>query len=42
MLLDRTDGWAVGLHVGAAFLTGNGGTRSIADFAGDARGIDAY
>ncbi len=41
-LLERTDGWAVGLHLGAEFLTGNGGTRSIADFAGDARGIDAY
>jgi LuxR family maltose regulon positive regulatory protein len=41
-LLDRTDGWAVGLHLGAGFLTGNGGARSVADFAGDTRGVDMY
>lgn len=42
MMRDRTDGWAVGLSLGAAFLTGDGGARSIADFAGDVRGVDAY
>jgi len=42
MMLDRTDGWAVGLRLGAGFLAGDGGTRSIAHFAGDIRGVDAY
>jgi LuxR family maltose regulon positive regulatory protein len=32
----------VGLRLGAAFLAGDGGPRSIADFAGDIRGVDAY
>jgi LuxR family maltose regulon positive regulatory protein len=39
-LLDRTEGWAAGLHLGAGFLAV--GRRSIADFAGDVRGIDDY
>ncbi|MEU4428896.1 helix-turn-helix transcriptional regulator, partial [Actinoplanes sp. NPDC024001] len=42
VLLERTEGWAVGLHVGAGFLADPGGGRSIADFAGDVRGIDEY
>ncbi|WP_328471613.1 LuxR C-terminal-related transcriptional regulator [Actinoplanes sp. NBC_00393] len=41
-LLERTEGWAVGLHLGAGFLAEPGGSRSIADFAGDVRGIDQY
>jgi LuxR family maltose regulon positive regulatory protein len=42
MMLDRTDGWAVGLRLGAGFLAGDGGIRSVADFAGDIQGVDAY
>jgi LuxR family maltose regulon positive regulatory protein len=42
MMLDRSDGWAVGLRLDARFLAGDGGTRTIADFAGDIRGVDAY
>jgi LuxR family maltose regulon positive regulatory protein len=42
MMLDRTDGWAVGLRLGAGFLAGDPGRRAIADFAGDIRGVDAY
>ncbi|MEV0900023.1 LuxR C-terminal-related transcriptional regulator [Actinoplanes sp. NPDC049802] len=42
MMLHRTAGWVAGLRLGAAFLTGDGGTRSVADFAGDIRGIDEY
>jgi LuxR family maltose regulon positive regulatory protein len=42
VMLDRTDGWAVGLRLGAKFLAGDGGTNSIADFAGDIRSVDAY
>ncbi|MEU8238241.1 LuxR C-terminal-related transcriptional regulator [Actinoplanes missouriensis] len=41
-LLHRTDGWATGLRLGASFLAGDGGRRSIADFAGDIRGVDGY
>jgi LuxR family maltose regulon positive regulatory protein len=41
-LLHRTEGWATGLHLGAGYLAGNGGTRSLAEFTGDVRGIDEY
>jgi LuxR family maltose regulon positive regulatory protein len=41
-LLHRTEGWATGLHLGAGFLAGNGGSRSLADFAGDVGGVDEY
>jgi LuxR family maltose regulon positive regulatory protein len=41
-LLDRTEGWAAGLRLGAGFLAGHGGARSIEDFAGDVRGVDDY
>jgi LuxR family maltose regulon positive regulatory protein len=41
-LLDRTEGWATGLHLGAGFLGGANGARSIEDFAGDVRGVDTY
>jgi LuxR family maltose regulon positive regulatory protein len=41
-MLDRTDGWAVGLRLAAGFLAGAGGSRPIADLAGDIRGVDAY
>ncbi|MEU4424373.1 LuxR C-terminal-related transcriptional regulator [Actinoplanes sp. NPDC024001] len=42
MLLDRTDGWVAGLRLGATFLAGEAGSRSIADFTGDIRGVDGY
>jgi LuxR family maltose regulon positive regulatory protein len=31
-----------GLHLGARFLTGPDGGHTIADFAGDVRGVDDY
>jgi LuxR family maltose regulon positive regulatory protein len=40
-MLHRTDGWVVGLRLATAFLA-DGGTRSIADFAGDLRGVADY
>ncbi|MEV0896002.1 LuxR C-terminal-related transcriptional regulator [Actinoplanes sp. NPDC049802] len=40
-LLDRTEGWAIGLQLGAGFLSGHQ-TRTVTDFAGDGRGIDDY
>ncbi|MEU4690542.1 LuxR C-terminal-related transcriptional regulator [Actinoplanes sp. NPDC023714] len=39
-MLNRTDGWIMGLRLGAMFLAG--GARSVADFAGDIRGVDEY
>jgi LuxR family maltose regulon positive regulatory protein len=42
-LVKRTEGWATGLQLAAAFLAGPGGdNRAIADFAGDLRDVDAY
>ena len=41
-LLSRTDGWVAGLRLGAAFLAGDGRSRSIADFTGDIHGVDDY
>ncbi|GGN72678.1 LuxR family transcriptional regulator [Actinoplanes lobatus] len=40
-LLNRTEGWAIGLHLGAGFLAVHH-SRSVAEFAGDGRGIDEY
>jgi LuxR family maltose regulon positive regulatory protein len=42
LLLERTEGWAAGLHLGVGFLTGRDDGRTVADFAGDVRGIDDY
>jgi LuxR family maltose regulon positive regulatory protein len=42
MLLHRTEGWPTGLHLGAGFVAGNGGARSLADFTGDVRSVDEY
>ncbi|GAA3383608.1 LuxR C-terminal-related transcriptional regulator [Cryptosporangium minutisporangium] len=41
-LLERTEGWAAGLQLGAGFLADGNGGRSIADLAGDIRSIDDY
>jgi LuxR family maltose regulon positive regulatory protein len=41
-LLERTEGWATGLQLGAAFLAVHDGVRTITDFAGDIRGVEAY
>ena len=41
-LLERTEGWPVGLQLAAAFLTGPGGPRPVADFTGDLRPVDQY
>lgn len=40
-LVQRTEGWAVGLQLAAAFITGPDG-GSVATFAGDVRSVDAY
>jgi LuxR family maltose regulon positive regulatory protein len=42
VLLDRTEGWAVGLQLGAGYVAGRDDTRTVADFAGDARGVADY
>jgi LuxR family maltose regulon positive regulatory protein len=42
ILLNRTEGWATGLHLGAGFLAGEAGSRSLEDFAGDVRVVDDY
>jgi LuxR family maltose regulon positive regulatory protein len=42
VLVERTEGWAAGLQLSAAFLTGHGGAASLAEFAGDVRAIDDY
>ncbi|HEX5205359.1 MAG TPA: LuxR C-terminal-related transcriptional regulator [Actinoplanes sp.] len=41
-LVDRTEGWATGLQLGAAFLAGRDDDRAIAEFAGDVRAVDDY
>jgi LuxR family maltose regulon positive regulatory protein len=41
-MLERTDGWPAGIRLAVGFLSGGGGSRSIADFTGDVRGVDAY
>ncbi|MCA2219093.1 LuxR C-terminal-related transcriptional regulator [Jidongwangia harbinensis] len=41
-LLERTEGWPAGLQMAAAFLTGPGQPREIADFTGDVRSVDEY
>jgi LuxR family maltose regulon positive regulatory protein len=38
-LVERTEGWAIGLHLGAGFLATDPGRR-VADFAGDGRGVN--
>jgi LuxR family maltose regulon positive regulatory protein len=40
-LLDRTEGWAVSLHLAVSFLTGRHRPR-VTDFAGDLRAVDDY
>jgi LuxR family maltose regulon positive regulatory protein len=40
-LVRRTEGWAIGLHLGAGFLAADA-TRSVDDFAGDGQAIDEY
>jgi LuxR family maltose regulon positive regulatory protein len=40
-LLARTEGWAVGLQLAVAFLTGQDRPQ-VADFAGDLRAVDDY
>ncbi|GIE36195.1 LuxR family transcriptional regulator [Actinoplanes italicus] len=40
-LVERTEGWAIGLHLGAGFLAGHP-ARTIHDFAGDGRGVHDY
>jgi LuxR family transcriptional regulator, maltose regulon positive regulatory protein len=40
-LLARTEGWAVGLQLAVAFLTGQDSPQ-VADFAGDLRAVDDY
>jgi LuxR family maltose regulon positive regulatory protein len=41
-LVDRTEGWAVGLQLAAGFLAGPDGPRSIDEFAGDVQSVDEY
>ncbi|GAA3349269.1 LuxR C-terminal-related transcriptional regulator [Amorphoplanes nipponensis] len=41
LLVRRTEGWAVGLQLAAAFVAGPGG-GSVADFTGDLRPVDEY
>jgi LuxR family maltose regulon positive regulatory protein len=41
LLVRRTEGWAVGLQLAAAFVTGPDG-GSVADFTGDLRPVDDY
>ncbi|RZU49420.1 LuxR family maltose regulon positive regulatory protein [Krasilnikovia cinnamomea] len=41
-LVEHTEGWAAGLQLGATFLAGPGGPRTVADFAGDVRAVDEY
>ncbi|MEU4157270.1 LuxR C-terminal-related transcriptional regulator [Actinoplanes sp. NPDC026670] len=40
-LVKRTEGWAIGLHLGAGFLAGDP-ARTVADFLGDSRAVDEY
>jgi LuxR family maltose regulon positive regulatory protein len=41
-LLERTEGWAVGLNLGADFLAGHGDSRTLAEFTGHSRGVVEY
>jgi LuxR family maltose regulon positive regulatory protein len=41
LLVRRTEGWAVGLHLAASFVAGPDG-GSVADFTGDLRPVDDY
>jgi LuxR family maltose regulon positive regulatory protein len=41
-LLDRTEGWAAGLRLGAGFLATHDGAHAIEEFAGDVRSVDEY
>ena len=41
LLLERTEGWAVGLQLATAFITGPD-AGSVADFTGDLRPVDDY
>jgi LuxR family maltose regulon positive regulatory protein len=41
LLVQRTEGWAVGLQLAAAFVAGPDG-GSVADFTGDLRSVDDY
>ncbi|MCA2211485.1 LuxR C-terminal-related transcriptional regulator [Jidongwangia harbinensis] len=41
VLVQRTEGWAVGLQLAAAFVAGPDG-GSVADFTGDVRPVDDY
>ncbi|GAB1642194.1 LuxR C-terminal-related transcriptional regulator [Krasilnikovia sp. MM14-A1259] len=41
-LVEHTEGWAAGLQLGATFLAGPDGPRTVADFAGDVRAVDEY
>ncbi|WP_433381595.1 LuxR C-terminal-related transcriptional regulator [Actinoplanes sp. CA-142083] len=41
-LVERTEGWAAGLQLSAAFLATHDGDVTIADIAGDLRTVDDY
>ncbi|MFI5896317.1 LuxR C-terminal-related transcriptional regulator [Actinoplanes sp. NPDC051513] len=41
-LVERTEGWAAGLQLSAAFLATHKGKATIADIAGDVRSVDDY
>ncbi|BEL06656.1 LuxR C-terminal-related transcriptional regulator [Actinoplanes sichuanensis] len=40
-LVRRTEGWAIGLHLGAGFLAGDP-TRTVTEFNGDGRAVEEY
>jgi LuxR family maltose regulon positive regulatory protein len=42
LLVQRTEGWPVGLRLAAFFLNGEGPDRTPADFAGDDRAVTDY
>ncbi|MCU7728501.1 LuxR C-terminal-related transcriptional regulator [Actinoplanes sp. KI2] len=42
LLVKLTDGWAAGLQLGAGFLAGDQGARSVADFVGNIRAVEGY
>jgi LuxR family maltose regulon positive regulatory protein len=42
ILLDRTEGWAAGLRLAAAYLTARGSRHGIANFAGDKGAVADY
>lgn len=41
-LIERTEGWATGLQLCAAFLARGDGGRTINEFTGDVRAVDEY